>query len=58
VTFGIQADVLLDAAYLKPFDEFGARVSVSLNGDADAHNRHRRRADGNGSHAAFVRDLE
>jgi len=50
--------VLLDAAYLKLFDELGVRVGVSLDGDASAHDRHRRRANGDGSHAAVVRGLE
>jgi uncharacterized protein len=50
--------VLLDADYLKLFDELGVQVGVSLDGDADAHNRHRRRANGEGSHAAVVRGLE
>jgi uncharacterized protein len=50
--------VLLDADYLKLFDELGVHVGVSLDGDADAHNRHRRRANGEGSHAAVVRGLE
>jgi uncharacterized protein len=50
--------VLLDAAYLKLFDEFDVHVGVSLDGEADAHDRHRRRANGQGSHAAVVRGLE
>jgi uncharacterized protein len=59
VTVGIQTNaVLLDAAYLKLFDELGVQVGVSLDGDADAHDRHRRRANGDGSHAAVVRALE
>jgi uncharacterized protein len=58
-TIGIQTNgVLLDADYLKLFDELGLQVGVSLDGDADAHNRHRRRANGEGSHAAVVRGLE
>jgi uncharacterized protein len=50
--------VLLSAAYLKLFDELDIHVGVSLDGDADAHNRHRRRANGEGSHAAVIRGLE
>jgi uncharacterized protein len=50
--------VLLNADYLKLFDELGVQVGVSLDGDADAHDRHRRRANGEGSHAAVVRGLE
>lgn len=57
--FGVQTNaMLLDAAYLKLFDELGVHVGVSLDGDADAHDRHRRRANGEGSHAAVVRGLE
>jgi uncharacterized protein len=62
---GVRADismqtngVLLDAAYLKLFDELGVNVGVSLDGDSGAHDRHRRRANGEGSHAAVVRGLE
>jgi uncharacterized protein len=50
--------VLLDAAYLKVFDAHNIHVSVSLDGDADAHDRYRRRANGEGSHASVVRSLE
>jgi uncharacterized protein len=50
--------VLLGAAYLKLFDELDVHVGVSLDGDADAHDRHRRRANGDGSHAAVVKGLE
>ncbi len=50
--------VLLDAAYLKIFDELDVRVGVSLDGDADANDRHRRRANGQGSYAAVVSGLE
>lgn len=58
-TVGLQTNgVLLDAAYLKLLDELDVRVGVSLDGDAYAHDRHRRRANGEGSHAAVVRGLE
>ena len=50
--------VLLDTAYLKLFDALDIHVGVSLDGDASAHDRHRRRANGEGSHAAVVRGLE
>jgi uncharacterized protein len=50
--------VLLDIAYLKLFDALNIHVGVSLDGDASAHDRHRRRANGQGSHAAVVRGLE
>ncbi len=56
--FGLQTNaVLLDAAYLKLLDELDVHVGVSLDGNADAHDRHRRRANGEGSHAAVVRGL-
>lgn len=42
----------LNAAFLRLFDELDVAVSVSLDGDETAHDRHRRRADGRGSHAA------
>lgn len=50
--------ILLSTSYLKLFDELDVHVGVSLDGDADAHNRHRRRANGEGSHATVVRGLE
>jgi uncharacterized protein len=59
VAFGLQTNaVLLDVAYIKLLDELDVHVGVSLDGDADAHDRHRRRANGEGSHAAVVRGLE
>jgi uncharacterized protein len=59
VDFGIQTNaVLLDADYLKLFDSLSVQVAVSLDGNADAHDRYRRRANGQGSHAAVVRSLE
>lgn len=50
--------VLLDAAFLKLFDKLDVRVGVSLDGDAAAHDRHRIRPNGRGSHAAVVRALK
>jgi uncharacterized protein len=50
--------ILLDASFLKLFDELDIHVGISLDGDADAHDRHRQRANGEGSHAAVVRSLE
>jgi uncharacterized protein len=50
----------LDAEFLRVFARHGVRVGVSLDGDATAHDRHRRRANGSGSHAqvtAAVRRL-
>jgi uncharacterized protein len=59
VGFDMQTNaVLLDAAYLKIFDSLDIHVAISLDGDADAHDRYRRRANGEGSHAAVVRSLE
>lgn len=42
----------LTDAYLKLFDELNVRVGVSVDGDADAHDRHRRFASGRGSYQA------
>jgi uncharacterized protein len=43
--------VRLDEAYLKLFESLEIRVGVSLDGDAEGQDRHRRFADGRGSHA-------
>lgn len=48
----------LDDSYLRLFDEFAIRVGVSLDGAADAHDRHRRFPSGRGSHAAVSAGLE
>lgn len=50
--------VLMDAGFLKLFDELDIRVGVSLDGDATAHDRHRVRPNGRGSHEAVVRALQ
>ena len=42
----------LDESYLRLFCELGIRVGVSLDGDIEAHNRHRRFPSGRGSYAA------
>ncbi|WP_330849128.1 MULTISPECIES: FxsB family cyclophane-forming radical SAM/SPASM peptide maturase [unclassified Nonomuraea] len=47
----------LDEEFLRLFDELGVRVGVSLDGDAAGHDRHRRRADGRGSHATVTAAL-
>lgn len=47
----------LSDAYLRLFDDLGIRVGVSLDGDAIAHDRHRRFASGRGSHAAVTAGL-
>ncbi len=49
--------VRLDETFLRAFDRLGARVGVSLDGDVTAHDRHRRHADGRGSHAAVAAAL-
>jgi uncharacterized protein len=59
VDFDIQTNgVLLDTNYLKLFDFLDIHVSVSLDGDKEAHDRHRRRANGEGSYTAVVRSLD
>jgi uncharacterized protein len=47
----------LSDAYLTLFDELGVRVGVSVDGYADAHDRHRRFASGRGSHQAVAAAL-
>lgn len=47
----------LSDAYLKLFDELGVRVGVSIDGDASAHDRHRRFASGRGSYPAVAAAL-
>ncbi|WP_431897032.1 FxsB family cyclophane-forming radical SAM/SPASM peptide maturase [Nonomuraea sp. bgisy101] len=42
--------LLLDDDFLDLFEEKGVKVGVSLDGDRAAHDRHRRYADGRGSH--------
>jgi uncharacterized protein len=48
----------LDAGYLRLFDDLDVRVGVSLDGDAAAHDRHRRYRNGRGSHSAVMAALE
>ncbi|WP_433473978.1 FxsB family cyclophane-forming radical SAM/SPASM peptide maturase [Spirillospora sp. CA-142024] len=58
VSFHVQTNgVLLDSVYLKLFDELDIFVSVSLDGDEDGHDRHRRRANGTGSHRDVMTGL-
>ena len=47
----------LDDAYLELFSELDVHVGVSLDGDAEAHDRHRRFASGRGSYAAVSASL-
>jgi uncharacterized protein len=52
VTVNVQVQtngVLLDAAFLELFDELGVLVAVSLDGDREANDRHRRGPAGQGS---------
>ncbi|MEX1653531.1 FxsB family cyclophane-forming radical SAM/SPASM peptide maturase [Streptomyces pseudovenezuelae] len=44
-------------ALLPVLGRYGVRLGVSLDGTAAAHDRHRRRPDGRGSHAAVARSL-
>ena len=48
----------LSDAYLELFDELGVRVGVSIDGDKQAHDRHRRFASGRGSYLAVVSAIE
>ena len=48
----------LDAGYLRLFDELDIRVGVSVDGDAAAHDRHRRYRNGQGSYSAVMAALE
>jgi uncharacterized protein len=47
----------LSESYLHLFDDLGVRVGVSLDGAAEAHNRHRRFPSGRGSHAAVSQGI-
>src|ERR1700761_507707 len=47
----------LSDSYLELFDELGVRVGVSVDGDADAHDRHRRFPSGRGSYQAVAAAL-
>jgi uncharacterized protein len=50
--------VLLDEAFLDVLDDHGIRVGVSLDGARQAHDRHRRYADGRGAYTRVRRALE
>jgi uncharacterized protein len=47
----------LSDVYLRLFDELGILVGVSLDGTAEAHDRHRRFVSGRGSHSAVAAGL-
>ncbi|MEV0823656.1 FxsB family cyclophane-forming radical SAM/SPASM peptide maturase [Nonomuraea rubra] len=50
--------VLLDEPFLDLLSDLNVYVGVSLDGDAEAHDRHRRRPDGRGSHGKVTAGLE
>jgi uncharacterized protein len=50
--------VLLDEAYCRVFADEGVLVGISVDGYAEAHDRHRRYADGRGSYRHVVRAIE
>ncbi|SFN86479.1 uncharacterized protein SAMN04489713_103264 [Actinomadura madurae] len=59
VGFSVQTNgVLLDEMFLDLFAEHGVSVGVSVDGDEDGHDLHRRRADGRGSYQAVRDGLE
>jgi uncharacterized protein len=50
--------VLLDRAFLRMFAELDVYVGVSVDGDAEGHDRHRRRASGKGTYSEVRAGLE
>ncbi|WP_243713202.1 FxsB family cyclophane-forming radical SAM/SPASM peptide maturase [Actinomadura sp. 6K520] len=59
VGFSVQTNgVLLDELYLDLFAEYGVSVGVSVDGDEEGHDLHRRRADGRGSYRDVLGGLE
>lgn len=50
--------VLLNTAFLDLFDALNVSIGVSVDGDAESHDRHRLRANGTGSYAAVRAGLE
>ena len=50
--------VLLDEAFCRVFADEGVMVGVSVDGYAEAHDRHRRYADGRGSYQQVVRAVD
>ncbi|GII03922.1 radical SAM protein [Planobispora takensis] len=58
VRVGVQTNGLrLDDGFLRLFDRLEVRVGVSLDGEEEAQDRHRRFADGRGSHAIVSASL-
>lgn len=59
VSAGVQTNAVgLDEPYLELFSELDVRVGVSMDGTAEAHDRHRRFASGRGSHTAVSAALQ
>lgn len=55
---GLQTNgLLIDEDFLRVFERHAISVGVSLDGEADANDRHRRFADGKGSHAKVAEAL-
>ncbi|GAA3954094.1 FxsB family radical SAM/SPASM domain protein [Actinomadura viridis] len=50
--------VLIDSYYLELFDELDITIGVSLDGDEEGNDRHRRRADGRGSYREVRAGIE
>ncbi|WP_019884107.1 FxsB family cyclophane-forming radical SAM/SPASM peptide maturase [Streptomyces purpureus] len=50
--------VLLNERFLDLFDTYGIKVGVSLDGDREANDRHRRFRDGRSSHAQVLKAVE
>ncbi|MFB4318152.1 FxsB family cyclophane-forming radical SAM/SPASM peptide maturase [Actinomadura sp. 21ATH] len=50
--------VLIDGPFLELFDELDIVIGVSMDGDEDGHDLHRRRADGRGSYQAVRAGLD
>ncbi|NDU72710.1 FxsB family radical SAM/SPASM domain protein [Actinomadura sp. DSM 109109] len=57
-SFSVQTNgTRLTGARLDQLDRLGVRIGVSMDGDASAHDRHRRLPDGRGSHAPVAAAL-
>jgi uncharacterized protein len=48
----------LSESYLRLFRDLGVRIGISMDGNAEGHNRHRRFASGRGSHDAVIAALD
>ena len=59
VQVGVQTNAVgLDEAYLRLFRDLGVMVGISIDGDAEAHDRHRRFKSGRGSYEAVSAALD